>query len=221
MPRRRRSRQQQRQNNGGQNGNQAPWGQITLGGFKAQFPRPRLPLRLGADSSLPQALSVYPQVNLDVPIIQQNLAIVAGVCASSVALDTTVIQDWATRFAAVFREYAIVGARLELRMNNVAVTSGMAAAFLDEQSAAAPTPSNALNRPRLDMIVGPLFVPRAYRLDWTPRDILDLDYVAVGTNFTPVWLKVITDNGNFGTQNTTTGSIIVTGSLALSFRGYV
>jgi len=158
---------------------------------------------------------------MDVPIALPPSLIVAGALATSIGLDITRVNAWATRFAGTFREYAIVGARLELRMNNVAVTAGILAAFLDEETAAAPTATQALNRPRLDVTVGPVFEPRAYHLDWKPADILDLDFVDTGTTFTPVWLKLYTDQTNFGTTASTSGQVIITGSLALEFRGYV
>jgi hypothetical protein len=200
----------------------APWGQITLGGFRAEFPRPRIPRLLGAAQNLGNAISVYPNgLELDVPILQQFLTIVAGALAGVIPIDTTIINAFGARFGAVFKEYAIVGAKLELRPNNMAVTSGMTGAYLDENSNAAPTAGTTANVPRLDLLNAPLFDVKPYLLTWTPRDLLDLDYVPVATNFTPVWLKLFTDQANFGSQATTTGQWVVTGSLAFQFRGYI
>jgi len=215
----RNSRRPKTQNRG--NGGGGQWGNIVLGGFKASFPQPRLPWRLGADSSLPQALSVYPTVNLDVPMIPINTAIVAGATALVSPIDLTQVFNFAARFATLFREYAIVGARLEIRPQNISPAGGLIAAFLDEQSSAAPTGPNAVNRPRLDMTAGPLTVPRAYHLDWKPRDLLDLDYVSTATTFTPVWLKIYTDSANFFTPAAMTGQVLITGTIAFQFRGYV
>jgi len=207
-----------KKNNGGGNGQ---WGSIQLGGFRAQFPQPRLPFRLGADTKLPTVLSVYPRVRLDVPIITMFAALASGAMAATFGLDISRIQGWSSRFATLFREYAIVGARLEIRPQNVSPASGLIAAFLDEESGAAPISTDALNRPRLDMIAGPITVPKAYHLDWKPADILDLDYVAVATVFTPVWVKLYTDNANFGTSVGMTGQVLITGTLAFEFRGYL
>jgi hypothetical protein len=170
---------------------------------------------------LPQALSVYPQVDLSVPIIPILATITAGNTAVSAGLDLTKVVNWAVRFQTLFREYAIVGARLEVRPQNVSPAGGVIAAFLDEESASAPTAGDALNRPRLDMTAGPLTVPKAYHIDWTPRDLLDLDYVATSTTFTPVWVKLYTDTVNFFAPSSMTGQVIVTGTLKISFRGYV
>lgn len=199
----------------------SPWGQIRLGSFKAEFPQPRLPRILGADRHLGVGTSVYPVVKLDVPIIQQNLSIAAGALASVVPIDTTVIQNWVSRFQTLFREYAICGARLEIRMNNVVINSGLVCAYLDEQTSGAPTAAEAEGRGRLDILCAQQFQPGSYTIDWKPRDILDLDYTNVGTVFTPVWLKLFASNAATGTQATTTGQVVITGTVAFTFRGYL
>ena len=199
-----------------------PWGQIVLGGFRAEFPKPRIPRLLGAAQNLGNNLSVYPNgVQLDVPMTQQFLTIVAGALAGVIPIDLTVVSAFAARFGVVFKEYAIVGCKLELRPNNMAVTSGMTGAYLDENSGAVPTAGTTQNVPRLDMMNAPLFDTKPYLMTWTPRDILDLDYVPISTTFTPVYLKLFTNSANFGTQATTTGQWIITGSIAFTFRGYV
>jgi hypothetical protein len=201
---------------------QGPWGQIRLGGFRAEFPQPRIPRLLGAAATLGNSISVYPNgVQLDVPITQQNLAIVAGALAAVVPLDLSIVNAFAARFGAVFKEYAIVGAKLELRPNNMAVTAGVTGAYIDENSNAAPTAGTTMNVPRLDMLNAPLFEVKPRLITWTPRDFIDLDYVPIATTFTPAWLKVFTDVANFGSTVTTTGQWVITGSLAFSFRGYI
>jgi hypothetical protein len=198
------------------------WADIRLGGFRAQFPKPRLPRLLGAVTNLPAGVSVYPHVKLDVPIVQQTFLIVAGALAASMPIDVTLIQAFATRFATLFREYAVVGLTVEVQCNNIATTSGRAAIFIDETTAGAPTAAQALGRPRLDLAVGPLFTPNAPKVSWVPQDIVDLDYFSTSAPGTSTaWLKIYTDVANFGTQAATTGQIIVTGALALEYRGYV
>jgi hypothetical protein len=201
--------------------NSQPWGVVRLGSFRAEFPQPRLPRILGADRSLSSERSVYPFVNLDVPIGQVTSLITAGGAAASVPLDLTQIPSFSTRFASLFREYAIVGARLELRLNNTLNNAGLVCGYLDEQSSAAPTANECASRPRLDMLLTQQFQPGSYRMSWKPRDLLDLDFVNTATTFTPVWLKIFTNVANFGTTASTTGQVIVTGTLALVFRGYV
>ena len=164
---------------------------------------------------------MYPRVKLDVPIRNLIGTISAGGVAGSFPLDLTAVQNWAARFGSLFREYAICGARLEVRVQGVSPAQGIVVAYIDEQSAASPTAAEALQRPRLDMIAGPLTVPKSYHLDWTPRDILDLDYVSTATTFTPAWVKIYTDVASFGASAGMTGQVLITGSLALEFRGYL
>lgn len=197
------------------------WGEVVLGDFRMSFPKPRIPRLLGAARNLSEGNSVYPTVQLDMPIATVKYSLVAGAMALSVGLDFNLISNWSTRWGAVFREYAIVGAKIEARMNNVVNPAGVIQLFLDEQAAAVPIAADANDRPRLDVLVTQQTVPGAYLLSWTPRDILDLDFVAVGTLFTPVYLKAFATVANNYTTATTTGDLIVTGSLALTFRGYL
>lgn len=184
------------------------------------FPMPRLPRAIGSDRFLSSKASVYPVVQLDIPLQPTVITLVAGAVAQSVAIDVSVLALFG-KLGQAFREYAIVGARLEIRPNNLVAPAGVTIAFLDETSAAAPAASDAKDRPKLDMLNAALSVPGGYRLDWTPRDILDLDYVSTGTTFTPLWLKFFASVADTFTLATTTGQYIVTGALALTFRGYV
>jgi len=197
----------------------SPWGQIRLGSFRAEFPQPRIPRLLGAAVRLPSGISVYPSVNLDVPIIPLAVNVAAGALAAVNPMDTTAMNAFAARFGVVFNEYAIVGANLEVRVTDVTNPAGIAAVFLDEESNATPTSAQALNRPRLDILLNQQTTPQPYRISWVPRDLLDLDYVPTGTNFTPVFLKTFASSAT-GTTGSTTAQILITGSLALCFRGY-
>jgi hypothetical protein len=161
-------------------------------------------------------------VKLDVPISAQALAIAAGTVAAVAPLSNTLIPAWATRFQTLFREYCIVGASLEVRqINATTLPQGVACAFIDEDSAAAPTAATTLNRARLDMGIVSSPVDRVYRITWKPLDYLDLDWVDGATAFIPAWFKFYTDSANFGTAATTSCQFMLTGTLALCFRGYV
>lgn len=201
-------------------GNQGPWGQIRLGGFRAEFPQPRLPRLLGAARSLNDSLSVYPHIKLDFPLRQQKASIAAGNVAQNVSIDVTALLTNWTHIATVFREYAVVGLKLEIRMANVVNGAGVVAVYLDESSATAPSAAEAMRRARLDVLINQQTVPGSYMLSWTPRDLLDLDYTASGTAFVPIYLKVYTDTVNFNAGSTTTGDVIITGAVALDLRGY-
>lgn len=196
------------------------WANIQLGSFRMSFPKPRIPQLLGAARALGDSQSVYPHVKLDMPISQINQPIAAGAVAVSVALNFSLINNWSTRVATLFREYAIVGAKLEVRINNVTTPAGILAVFMEEEVNTMPTAARTLNRPRLDVLIAQQTVPGAYTITWTPRDILDLDYVDVATSFNPVYLNMYTDVANLGTLAGTAAEVIVTGALALEFRGF-
>lgn len=201
---------------------EGPWGQITLGSFRAEFPQPRLPRLLGAAKALSAGSSVYPTINLDVPISQMIVPIVAGAAATSLLIDQSKVSNFVTRFGGLFKEYAIVGARFELRMNNVVQGAGVMGVYLDETSPTVPSAASTLDSARVDVLISPQFsAGGSYRIDWTPRDILDLDYVSTGTVFTPIFLKAFTNTANFNTLAATTGDLLVTGALAFTFRGFV
>lgn len=199
---------------------QNAWGNVQLGDFRMSFPKPRLPRLLGAAVKLGANISLYPNVRLDVPIGLESVTIGAGSIAGSIALDLTAVDAFSTRFASLFNEYAIVGARLEIRPNAIVNPSGICAVWLDEETAAAPNGTQSANRARLDIAVANLSDVKPYRIDWLPRDILDLDFVSTATTFTPVWLKIFSSPAATLTTATTTGQILVTGSLAFEFRGY-
>lgn len=192
------------------------------GGFRLSFPIPRLPRILGSASKLSAASTIYPaMVQLDVPISVVAFSVATGALASNYSISTGSIAAFATRFASLFREYCIVGCRFEVRISVTANASGILAVWIDEDSNATPTAAQAANRARLDVGLVANPVDRVYRIDWKPLDYLDLDWTDGGTNTTPAFLKLYTDVANFGTTATTTAQVLVTGTVALCFRGYV
>jgi hypothetical protein len=197
------------------------WADIRIGSFNLSFPKPRIPRLLGAAVSLSQPNSVYPNVSIDVPIEVDTAVIAAGATASTIPLDTTILPNWATRFASLFREYSICGANLELRLSNVVNPAGIVVAFIDEKSGAAPTAQQGENRPRLDMMVQNMTSVQPYRLKWKPADYLDLQWTITSVNTTDAFLQIFTSVASFFTTATTTGTVLVTGSLAVQFRGFV
>lgn len=190
-----------------------PWGS------KFQIPVARLPITLGSDRGLPAGQSVYPMVNLDVPVIFTRTAVAAGATTSVYALDLTKIDSFSTRFGALFDEYCLVGARLEVRLNNIVVPQGFVCAYIDEKSSSAATLSAAQSSARLDMVVGSES-PSRYQISWVPQDFTDLSYSDIGTTTTPAYLKFFCSNAGTGTNAATTFDLMITGTLAFAFRGY-
>jgi len=204
----------------GGGGGGGSWGSVRIGGFQASFPKPRIPRLLGSASSLSAANSVYPRVDLDVPFVGLQQAIAAGAVSVAVPLDTTVISNWASRFGALFKEYAIVGASLEVRCQGpITAQQGYFAVAIDEKDGTAPT-SAILFVPRLDVLISTTESPNVHKVKWAPHDFLDLQWTETATNVTSVWLKVFASNAATFTAGTTVANVLVTGTIAVSFRGY-
>jgi len=198
------------------------WADIRIGAFRLSFPKPRLPVMLGATRRLTATNTIYPAyVPLDAVFAPFNLSVAAGALANSQVLDTTTIVSFATRFGSLFREYCIVGARIEIRVNGTTVPQGLVRVWIDEDSAAAPTGPQAQSRGALDIPLTSSPGGMVYTIDWMPYDLLDLDWTDVGTNVTSAWLKSFAGAAYTGTAATTTATLSYSGSIALAFRGYI
>ncbi len=192
------------------------------GGFRLDFPIPRLPKWLGTPN-LSQANSVYPRVDLDIPIVISSQAVAAGAIAISSNIDTSNVPSWSTRFGATFKEFAIVGARFELRVTSSTNGQGVVLAYIDENSNAAPT-STALNYPHAEIPLVSNSVDSTgsiHRVEWVARSYADLTWDAIGTSGIVGYLKLFASNAATGTGATTTANILVSGVFAVCFRGYI
>jgi len=160
-------------------------------------------------------------VKLDTPIIIQQASVAAG--AVSLALQCNVnnlVENFATRFGSLFGEYALVGIVLEVRVNNVAVPSGLYLAYFNEKGTGAPTIVEALNTPHVEGLISNTESPSAHKLMWKAADYLDLDWQDnAATTYTPVTFKIFASSAT-GTQATTTATISISGSVALCLRAY-
>jgi hypothetical protein len=196
---------------------------LDVSGFlnKMGLPVPRLPFLIGSDKNLSAGKSVYPKmVKLDFPIIPQFLTLATGALAQSIALNLTLI-NLGTPLASVFAEYAIIGAKLELRVNATATPQGIYLAFIDEKSGGAPTAAVALDAPHIEGAISNTESPSAHMISWKAADFLDLDWTSLTVSETPAWLKVFASTSATGTSASTGAQIMITGALALCLRGYV
>lgn len=192
------------------------------GGFRLDFPIPRLPRWLGTPN-LRANNSVYPRVDLDVPIAVDGVAIVSGALAQVISVDTTLINSWATRFQSLFQEFAIVGARFEIRITTVTSGQGMILAYIDENSATAPTSTQALARPHAEIPVTSTTIDSAgsmHVVEWRAHSYADLTWDPVSATGIVAYLKLFASVAFTGTSASTAAQITVTGAYAVSFRGY-
>jgi hypothetical protein len=192
-------------------------------GFKLDFPWPRLPSWIGTPN-LRANRSVYPRVDLDVPILVTSSAIVTGAIAAVINIDASQIFGFATRFGSLFQEFAIVGARFEIRVSTAAAAQGMLLAFIDENSAATPTAAQALNRPHCEIPLTSSQVDSTGSLhivEWKAHSYADLTWDAVSTVGNVGYLKLFANIAQTGTQASTAADVLISGAFAICFRGYI
>jgi len=186
------------------------------------LPVPRLPFLIGSSNNLGASRSVYPRVDLSIPIIPSFAAIVAGGLTTvlSISASAALIENWAA-FSALFGEFCLVGFTLEFRMNNVVTPAGLILIYVDEKSAAAPTFVNAASAPHLDILVSQTESPSKHLVSWKARDLADLQWTSTAATELPVWVKLFAAVASTGTAAGTTGTVQITGAVQVSFRGYV
>jgi hypothetical protein len=195
---------------------------LDVSGFLTRLgvPVPRLPFLIGSANNLPFKQSVYPTISVSVALGLSKVSIVAGALATAINIDETLIPSFNTRFASTFRECAILGARIELRMTNVANPTGLVIVFLNEKTSASPVASEAQDAPHLDMLVSSTESPTRHLLDWKARDLLDLEWSAIASVATPVTLKLFASVATTLTAAGTTADILISGAMQIGFRGW-
>ncbi len=194
---------------------------VTAGRFRMEMPMPRLPRWLGTPS-LSANNVIYPRVNLDMPTTLQVLGLAAGSLASSTNIDSSLIPNFATRFGATFKEFAIVGCRFELRLTSTSTPQGFILGYIDEFSNAAPT-STSLNYAHVEVpLVGTSVdsTGSIHKIEWVARSYADLTWDAIGTSGVVAYLKLFASSAT-GTNASTTATLLVSGAVSICFRGYI
>ncbi len=180
--------------------------------------RGSLPSLTSGGNRLTSTQSVGRVVGLDVPIAPIFFTVTAASLASAAAINSSLIPTFSTRFGSTFVEYRLLGMRARLRMSEPGTaTAGIAAFYLDEKSASAPTLVSTLDHVRLEVSLVTQSNDKIYEIDWKANDLLDVEWTPIGTVSTPVWLKGYTDAANFGAAGTI--QYVLTGAVRLQFRG--
>ncbi len=192
------------------------------GGFRMDFPIPRLPRWIGTPN-LRSSNAIYPRVNLDIPIAPAPVIMAAGALAGVINIDTSIVRAWATRFATLFKEFAIVGARFEIRLTSAGTPSGLVLFYIDENSAAAPT-NAALDYAHAEVPIVNQQVDTTGSLhvvEWQAKSYEDLTWDPTSAAGLVAYLKVFASVADTGTLAGTSANFMITGSIACCFRGYV
>jgi hypothetical protein len=184
--------------------------------FKSKTPRQ--PYR-GATQGDGPSYRGQPRVRLTLPGVLGTLSttVTTGVIAQNDVVSTSQILNFASRFGNTFDEYRIVGATVRVRA--VGPNSGILRCWFDEKSGSAPTQADAVERIGQSTVLNSADPKSCFQMKWTARDLLDLQYTAIGTSSSPVYFKIYTDNADFGAPIAATVVVFREIDLHVEFRG--
>jgi hypothetical protein len=140
-----------------------------------------------------------------------------GVINNALGVNTSDITGFATRFGSTFDEYRILGVDCQIRC--AAASSGVSFFWFDEKSNASATVNECYERVTLNLPNTNANAKSTAVLKWRARDLLDLQYTAIGTVATPVYFKIYTDTANFGAPASVTNLWYVQFRFMVEFRG--
>jgi hypothetical protein len=143
--------------------------------------------------------------------------VTTGLIAYSQPLSSAAIAGFSTRFGSTFDEYRIVGA--QVRLTPVTPTTGVSKAWFDEKSTSAPTSNESQERTSIPLSNSSSNSRSSHTFRWRAKDLLDLQYSAIGTDYTPVSFKVYTDNASWGSPIAVTSIWILEPIFLIEFRG--
>jgi len=155
------------------------------------------------------------KTKIRLPGTPQLLSLVVGAMASAQPISSAQVTSFAARFGSTFDEYRILGADVKIRP--VDQLAGITAFFFDEKSTAAPALIDAQERTSVSLC-NQGFQRSFKTMKWRARDLLDLQYAAIGTAYTPVTFKAFTNVANYGSAGSFPVWVIET-DLIVEFRG--
>jgi len=147
----------------------------------------------------------------------QTTVVTTGLIAVALPLDKTRIQGFATRFGSTFDEYRILSCILKIRSLNV--SSGVSRFWFDEKSNATPSSTDASERVGLTIPNNSSNGRTVTSMTWKARDLLDLQYTAIGTTATPAYFKIYTSNAGYSSPIAVTDLWLIEYHMVFEFRG--
>jgi hypothetical protein len=147
-----------------------------------------------------------------------STTITTGVIAQAYTVSAGSITGFTTRFGSTFDEYRILGVKIRIRPLSAA--TGVSAMWFDEKVTSSPTINEATERTVVLYSNSNASSKTNIDLTWNARDLLDLQYTAIGTtSVVPVTFKIYTDVSNYGAPATVTPVWIVEPVFMVEFRG--
>lgn len=143
--------------------------------------------------------------------------VTTGVIANAIGITIGQITGFATRFGSTFDEYRILGA--DVRIRPVTASTGVSVMFFDEKSTAVPTANEAQERTGKRIPNSNANEKSDTVMRWRAKDLLDLQYTAIGSSVTPVTFKVYTDTTTWGAPIAATDLWVIEPDYIVEFRG--
>ncbi len=143
--------------------------------------------------------------------------VTTGVIASVYTISSAAITGFSTRFGSTFDEYRILLCRF--RITPVTASTGVSKMWFDEKSSSAPTVNESLERTSIPFANTNASSKSSKIMIWSARDLLDLQYIPIGTSTAVAYHKVYTDAGNWGAPIAATAIWIIEPVITVEFRG--
>lgn len=135
--------------------------------------------------------------------------------AAAIAADPVIlINNWATKWQATFKEYQVVKVEALVRPDVIDAAATSLTVLWDETSSAVPTAVTSANQDHITL-EGWNSPKGAVLAEWKPTDPLDCTYQSTATSFVGVYLKV------YDQEAAASKAFSVEWLFTLSFRGFV
>jgi len=145
--------------------------------------------------------------------------VTTGVVAAVTAIDPVAdVVDWATRFGAMWREYRVVKAILEIELFST-TNSGILSYYPEEVTSSAPSAAtmNHVTCKRISCAD----VTKRHRHEWVPSGPSDLAYLQSTVSSAAAYFKIYTDTANFGSPAVVTVLGIYTVTYTIQAREFI
>ncbi len=159
------------------------------------------------------------RVRLTLPGVPQLLSttVTTGVIANFYGVNIGAVTGFAARFGSTFDEYRIVSCRMMIRP--ISASTGVSVHWFDEKSGSAPTSNESQERIGARIPNTNASDKAVLDMSWKARDLLDLNYTAIGTTVTPVTFKTYTDTANWGAPSVVTPMWLLESMITFEFKG--
>jgi len=145
--------------------------------------------------------------------------VTTGVVAAVTAVDpVTDVNSWATRFGALWREYRVVKATLEIELFNTA-NPGILSFYPEEVTSSAPSAATVNNVTTKRISCADVF--KVHRHVWVPSGPQDLGYIQGTVSSASAWFKLYTDTANFGAPAVVTVLGVYTVTYVIQAREFI